>query len=132
MSALTEVRVAAPTLTHLPWWRGRLVKVAAIVGLMVLAYLGFKADYPWPMSLTFSSLSAKLDELQTWLIDQRTAESCAQPEPGRRPLAVKHCTDRCSSQRQHTHNHAGMYCFHIAHGHRREQRKTERMRVGSD
>jgi glycine betaine/proline transport system permease protein len=77
VSALTEVPVAAPTFTHLPWWRGRLVKVAATVGVMVIVYkvcrrYGF--DYPWPTSLTFTSLSAHLDEFQTWLIDQRTAE----------------------------------------------------------
>lgn len=74
MSALTEVPVAAPTLSHLPWWRGRLVKVVAIVGLMVIVYQAFKLDYPWPTRLTFTSLSAHLDEFQTWLIDQRTAE----------------------------------------------------------
>ena len=64
MSALTEVTVAAPTLTHLPWWRGRLVKVVAIVGLMVIVYQAFKLDYPWPTRLTFTSLSAHLDELR--------------------------------------------------------------------
>ena len=74
MSSLTDVPVAAPVLTHLPWWQGRLVKVAAIVGLMVLAYLAFSLDYPWPKSLTFTSLSAHLDDFQTWLIAQRTAE----------------------------------------------------------
>jgi glycine betaine/proline transport system permease protein len=74
MSALTETQVAAPTLSHLPWWRGRLIKVVAITGLMVIAYEAFKLDYPWPTSLTFTSLSAHLDEFQAWLIDQRSAE----------------------------------------------------------
>ncbi|MGZ8805298.1 MAG: ABC transporter permease, partial [Microbacterium sp.] len=74
MSALTEVPVAAPTLSHLPWWRGRLVKVVAIVGVMVIVYQAFKLDYPWPTSLTFTSLSVRLDEFQAWLIAQRTAE----------------------------------------------------------
>jgi len=74
VSALTEVPVAAPTFTHLPWWRGRLVKVVATVAVMVIIYEAFKLDYPWPTSLTFSSLSARLDEFQVWLIDQRTAE----------------------------------------------------------
>ena len=71
MSALTETQVAAPTLSHLPWWRGRLIKVVAITGLMMIAYQAFKLDYPWPTSLTFTSLSAHLDEFQAWLIDQR-------------------------------------------------------------
>ena len=44
MSALTDVPVTAPALTHLQWWRGRLVKVAGIVALMVVAYLGFKLE----------------------------------------------------------------------------------------
>jgi glycine betaine/proline transport system permease protein len=74
MSALTELPVAAPTLSHLPWWRGRLVKVVAIVGLMVIVYQAFKLDYPWPTRLTFTTLSVRLDEFQAWLIAQRTAE----------------------------------------------------------
>ena len=75
MSALTEVPVVAPTLSHLPWWRGRPVKVAATVAVMVIIYQAFTLDYPWPTSLTFTSLSAHLDDFQTWLIDQRTAEN---------------------------------------------------------
>ena len=74
MSALTEVPVAAPTLSHLPWWRGRPVKVAAIVGLMVIAYRAFGLEYPWPAGLTFGSLSAHLDDFQGWLIERRTAD----------------------------------------------------------
>ena len=72
MTELTEVPVAAPTLSHLPWWRGRPVKVVAIVAVMVIVYQAFGLDYPWPTSLTFTSLSAHLDEFQSWLIDQRT------------------------------------------------------------
>ncbi len=41
---------------------------------MVIVYQAFKLDYPWPTRLTFTSLSAHLDEFQSWLIDQRTAE----------------------------------------------------------
>jgi len=74
VSALTEVPVSAPTLAQLPWWRGRPVKVAAIVGLMVIIYRAFGLDYPWPTGLTFTSLSAHLDDFQAWLIAQRTAE----------------------------------------------------------
>lgn len=74
MSALTEVRVVAPTLSHNPWWRGSPVKVVATVAVMVIVYQAFRLDYPWPTSLTFTSLSARLDEFQAWLIAQRTAE----------------------------------------------------------
>ena len=66
--------VAAPTLSHLPWWRGAASRWRAIVGLMVIAYRASKLDYPWPTRLTFTSLSAHLDEFQAWLIDQRSAE----------------------------------------------------------
>ena len=75
MSALTEVPVVAPTLTHRPWWQGRPVKVVATAAVMVIIYRAFKLDYPWPTSLTFTSLSARLDEFQSWLIEQRTAEN---------------------------------------------------------
>ena len=74
MSALTEVPVVVPTVNHRPWWRGRPVKVVAVVAVMVVVYQALKLEYPWPTSLTFTSLSAHLDEFQTWLIDQRTAE----------------------------------------------------------
>ena len=74
MSALTEVPVVAPTLTHRRWWQGRPVKVVATVAVMVVVYRAFKLDYPWPTRLTFTSLSAHLDEFQAWLIEQRTAE----------------------------------------------------------
>ncbi len=75
MSALTEAPVVAPTLTHRPWWQGRSVKVVATAAVMVIIYRAFKLDYPWPTSLTFTSLSARLDEFQSWLIEQRTAEN---------------------------------------------------------
>ena len=74
MSAVAETPVAAPSVSHLPWWQGRSVKVAAIAGLMVIAYRAFGLEYPWPASLTFSSLSGHLDSFQSWLIDQRTAD----------------------------------------------------------
>jgi glycine betaine/proline transport system permease protein len=74
VSALTDVPVSAPTLSHLPWWRGRPVKVAAIVAVMVVIYQVLALDYPWPVSMTFTSLSGHLDDFQAWLIAQRTAE----------------------------------------------------------
>lgn len=74
MSATAETVLAAPALEHRPWWRGRPVQVAVVVAVMWLAYRGFKGEYPWPDELAWNSLSAKLDEFQTWLIEQRTAE----------------------------------------------------------
>ena len=74
--AATEVRAPAPTLAteHRPWWRSRLTLSAAIVGVMVVAYRTFGAEYPWPDSLAWNSLGAHLDDFQTWLIDQRGAD----------------------------------------------------------
>lgn len=73
MSTLTEAVSVSPTLSHSPWWRGRLVRVALIVAVMVLVYRGLGSGHPWPGSLTWSSLSSKLDGFQSWLLDQRSA-----------------------------------------------------------
>jgi glycine betaine/proline transport system permease protein len=75
MSTITEARVAIPVVSHAPWWRGRLVQVAVVVGVMWLAYRGWKAEYPWPASLTWNALPTHLNDFQTWLVDQRNAES---------------------------------------------------------
>ena len=49
MTAATELAAPAPVvLEHRPWWRGRLVWTAAIVGGMVVCYFALKAQYPWP------------------------------------------------------------------------------------
>jgi glycine betaine/proline transport system permease protein len=71
MSVVTEAAVAAPTVSHAPWWRGKLVQVGGIVALMWLAYRGWGAEYPWPNSLVWNKLQVELDEIQTWLIDKR-------------------------------------------------------------
>jgi glycine betaine/proline transport system permease protein len=64
----------APTLARAPArWRGRPVQVAVIVAVMVVAYAAFRNEFPWPVSLTWVELPAKLDDLQNWLLDQRTA-----------------------------------------------------------
>jgi len=75
MSTITEAPVAIPVVSHAPWWRGRLVQVAVVVGVMWLAYRGWKAEYPWPASLTWNALPTHLNDFQTWLVDQRNAES---------------------------------------------------------
>ena len=75
MSVATEAAAAVrPAAVHRPWWRGKPVQVAAIVGLMVIAYRAFRLDYPWPNELVWNSLSGHLDSFQTWLLDQRAAE----------------------------------------------------------
>ena len=74
MSVATEVTAAAPVSAHLPWWRGKIVQVAAIVGVMVVVYQGWELEYPWPDSLVWNGLSAELDSFQSWLLDQRSAE----------------------------------------------------------
>jgi glycine betaine/proline transport system permease protein len=65
------VRTAAPAVTHVPWWRGKLVQVGAIVALMWLAYRGWKAEYPWPNELVWNRLQFELDDIQAWLVDKR-------------------------------------------------------------
>ena len=76
MSVVTDV-AATPSLLveHRPWWRSRVTLTAGIVGLMLVAYFGWKAEYPWPASLTWNTLPTHLNDFQTWLVDQRNAES---------------------------------------------------------
>jgi glycine betaine/proline transport system permease protein len=86
MTTVAAESVPAPqVVVHRPWWRGKLVQVAAIVALMYLAYrlwgLTTDADgdevvrFPWPAGLTWNALPAHLDDFQTWLLDQRNAEN---------------------------------------------------------
>jgi glycine betaine/proline transport system permease protein len=42
------------------------------VAAMVIVYR-MAGDYPWPDSLVWNGLSAKLDSFQSWLLDQRSA-----------------------------------------------------------
>jgi glycine betaine/proline transport system permease protein len=64
----------APTLAPAPArWRSRPVQVAVIVAIMVIAFAALRDEFPWPGSLTWAELPAKLDDLQNWLLDQRTA-----------------------------------------------------------
>ncbi len=55
-------------------WRGRPARVGLVVALMLLAFAIWRDEFPWPASLTWSQLPAKLDDLQNWLLEQRTAE----------------------------------------------------------
>ena len=75
--AVASGRIAAPPAAFAPGsrWRGRPAQVGAIVGLMVAAYFLFKGEFSWPVSLTWVELPAKLDDLQGWLLEERTAEN---------------------------------------------------------
>jgi glycine betaine/proline transport system permease protein len=64
----------APVLAPAPArWRSKPVQVAVIVAAMVVAFAALRNEFPWPVSLTWVELPAELDDLQNWLLDQRTA-----------------------------------------------------------
>jgi glycine betaine/proline transport system permease protein len=71
MTTITEAPAVLPVVSHVPWWRGKLVQVGAIVAVMWLAHRGWKSEYPWPNELVWNKLQFDLDEIQTWLIDKR-------------------------------------------------------------
>jgi glycine betaine/proline transport system permease protein len=71
MSVVAETVASKPVVSHVPWWRGKLVQVAAIVGLMWLSYRGWRTEYPWPNGLVWNDLQLRFDEFQSWLIDKR-------------------------------------------------------------
>lgn len=73
MTAAELTAVSAPALAHRPFWRSRFVLSAAIVGVMLVAYFGWKTQYPWPARLQWTALQTHLDTFQTWLLDQRNA-----------------------------------------------------------
>ena len=74
--AIASSRIAAPViLAPSSRWRGRPAQVGGIVALMLVAYFLLKGDYPWPSSLVWKELPSRLDNLQGWLLDQRTAEN---------------------------------------------------------
>jgi glycine betaine/proline transport system permease protein len=49
--------------------------VAGIVVLMLIGFVVFRDEFGWPVSLTWVELPERLDSAQTWLLDERTAES---------------------------------------------------------
>jgi len=75
VSTIVEPVATSLVTEHRPWWRSRVTLTAAIVGVMLVCYLAVKADYPWPTSLTWNTLPTHLNDFQTWLVDQRNAES---------------------------------------------------------
>ena len=78
MSVATE-RVRAPVVARRgPWWRSRLGRVGIVFTLMLAGFVVAGDEFPWPDSLTWSTLGATLDDFQAWLIEQRNA---ADPNP---------------------------------------------------
>jgi glycine betaine/proline transport system permease protein len=73
--AVASGRIAAPAISApSSRWRGRPAQVGLVALLMLVAFALWRGDYPWPASLTWSALPDRLDSLQGWLLDQRTAE----------------------------------------------------------
>jgi glycine betaine/proline transport system permease protein len=70
MTTVTEAPLAIPVVSHVPWWRGKIVQVGAIIAAMWLAYRGWKAEYPWPNDLVWNQLQFELDDIQSWLLDK--------------------------------------------------------------
>ena len=74
MSTTVDGLAAAAIAERRPWWRSRVLRVGVIVVAMWLCYRVLKAEYPWPDALVWNDLRFKLDEFQTWLIEQRNAD----------------------------------------------------------
>jgi len=75
VSTLAETVTVAPTISHTPWWRGKIVQSAGIVALMYLAYRAWRLEHPWPVALVWNSLPVHVDDFQIWLLDERNAEN---------------------------------------------------------
>jgi glycine betaine/proline transport system permease protein len=73
--AVASGRIAAPAIpapsSH---WRGRPAQVAGVAALMLLAFALLRGDAPWPDGLVWKQLPDKLDDFQSWLLEQRTAD----------------------------------------------------------
>jgi glycine betaine/proline transport system permease protein len=74
--AVASRRLAAPAFAApTSRWRGRPAMVGAIVVLMLIGFALLRNDFPWPAALTWQALPERLDDLQIWLLDERTAEN---------------------------------------------------------
>jgi glycine betaine/proline transport system permease protein len=74
--AVASGRLAAPAISApSSRWRGRPAQVGLVVLLMLAAFAIWRDDFPWPSSLVWTQLPAHLDDLQGWLLDERTAEN---------------------------------------------------------
>ncbi|HTE61457.1 MAG TPA: ABC transporter permease subunit [Solirubrobacteraceae bacterium] len=74
--AVASERFAAPAIpAPSSRWRGRPAQVGLVLLLMFAAFALWRNDYPWPSWLTWTALPGRLDDLQGWLLDERTAEN---------------------------------------------------------
>jgi glycine betaine/proline transport system permease protein len=74
--AVARARLRAPAFAApTSRFRGRGAQVAALVALLIVAYILFKNEYSWPSSLAWEELPRKLDNAQDWLLEQRTEGS---------------------------------------------------------
>jgi glycine betaine/proline transport system permease protein len=74
--AVASRRLAAPAFAApTSRWRGRPAAVAAIIVVMLVGFALLRDEFPWPTSLTWQALPERLDALQNWLLEQRTAEN---------------------------------------------------------
>jgi glycine betaine/proline transport system permease protein len=71
VTTVTDTPLVLPAVSHVPWWRGKIVQVGAIIAVMWLAYRGWKSEYPWPNDLVWNGLQGRFDRIQNWLLDQR-------------------------------------------------------------
>jgi glycine betaine/proline transport system permease protein len=73
--AVASGRIAAPAIAApSSRWRGRPAQVAGVVALMLLAFALWRGDAPWPDWLIWKQLPERLDDFQTWLLEERTAD----------------------------------------------------------
>src|SRR3712207_4338937 len=73
--AVASGRLWAPAaLAPTSRWRGRPTQVGAVAAAVLVGYFLLKGEFAWPTSLTWEQLPGKLDDAQTWLLEQRTAE----------------------------------------------------------
>jgi glycine betaine/proline transport system permease protein len=69
--AVAEAAQRIPRALPAPWWRGRRGALVLVVLGMIVGYLGWKTEAPWPAWLTWNSLVPHLDHFQVWLSNNR-------------------------------------------------------------
>ena len=69
--AVAEAAQRIPRALPAPWWRGRRGALVLVVLGMIVGYLGWKNEAPWPAWLTWNSLVPHLDHFQVWLSNER-------------------------------------------------------------
>ena len=73
MSVATE-RAPAAVVPPRAWWRSRAGRVGAIAAAVLAGYVALRGDFPWPAQLAWNTLGGELDDFQSWLIRQRSAD----------------------------------------------------------